>query len=543
MIPRTPRLAIWAAPWLLAAIASAQSPGHDGPVVAEGKTGPARFVAPLLEVFDEERAWDCVAFADRYFRTPGNLGYNATLDHFARILREAGYGEKSGFELRTIRTPLKTPAWNPRSASLEVLLPDAPPRVLHAFEDENGVDRVMLPVNAPEADVQGPLAFTLEDVRPGSVLVTESRLHRRLLRSAEEAGAVLVLSSALFEFTVDPGGGDEHLDAVLYASVPSGTTLPVAQISPRSHRVLAQLASRHEELRVSFRAKVEWNEGPLRTLVAVIVGTSRPEEAVAIAAHVQEPGAGDNASGAGGMVEAARSFAGAVAEGALARPARSLVLLWGDEMRASAIWLDESSREAVAGISADMLGQSRERTGAICLLERGPDPGSLDVLPPDRHTPWGAGRVDEEDLIESGISLVARLALADVGRACGGWSTGEHPFEGGSDHAVFQRRGIPGLLFWHFTDFTYHTGLDRLDRLDREELRRSSVAVTATALAIADLRADDLDRYFRSNELEERLRVDAAREADRPDVAERWRSWCDCVEAWLRRRCVDLEKN
>lgn len=543
MIPRTPRLAVWAAPLLLAGLASAQSPLHDGPTVAEGETGPARFVAPLLEAFDEERAWDCVAFADRYFRTTGNLGYNATLDHFARILREAGYGEESGFELRTIRTPLKNPAWNPRSASLEVLLPDAPPRVLHAFEEESGADRVMLPVNAPDADVQGPLAFTLEDVSKGSVLVTDDRLHRRLLRSAEEAGAVAVFSSALFEFTVDPAGGDEHLDAVLYASVPSGTTLPVAQISPRSHRVLEQLATRHAELRVSFRAKVEWNEGPLRTLVAVIVGTSRPEEAVAIAAHVQEPGAGDNASGAGGMVEAARSFAGAVNDGELARPARSLVFLWGDEMRASAIWLDESSREAIAGISADMLGQSRKRTGAVCLLERSPDPGSLDVLPPDRHTPWGAGRVREEDLIESGISLVARIALADVGSACGGWLTGEHPYEGGSDHAVFQRRGIPGLLFWHFTDFTYHTGLDRLDRLDREELRRSSVAVAATALAIADLRAGDLDRYNRSNELEEKLRIDAARAANRPDVAERWRSWCDGVEAWLRQRCVDLEKN
>jgi len=59
-------------------------------------------------------------------------------------------------------------------------------------------------------------------------------------------------------------------------------------------------------------------------------------------------------------------------------------------------------------------------------------------------------------------------------------------FEGGSDHVVFIEKGIPAVLFWHFTDFAYHTSLDRLDHLDLEEMHRTGAAILCTALALAD---------------------------------------------------------
>ena len=134
------------------------------------------------------------------------------------------------------------------------------------------------------------------------------------------------------------------------------------------------------------------------------------------------------------------------------------------------------------------------------------------------------------------MGVVARAALHDVAAEVGGWETAEHPWEGGSDHDVFLRRGVPAVLFWHFTDFTYHTGLDRLDRIDPEELRRSSVAVLATALAIADPRRPDLARYRQGVELERALRVEVAREAGRLETAQDWEEWCDGALAWIDER-------
>jgi hypothetical protein len=197
-----------------------------------------------------------------------------------------------------------------------------------------------------------------------------------------------------------------------------------------------------------------------------------------------------------------------------------------------------TSTRPVAGISADMLGQSAEQTGAVCLLERMPDPGALVTLPPDQHTAWGGGRVREEQLVPTGLAVVARMALADVGRHVGGWQASENPWEGGSDHDIFQQRGVPAVLFWHFTDFSYHTSLDRLEMLDAAELRRTCTAVLATALAVADARESDLERFARSVELEREVRVRAARKAENDELVAKWESWCDGAQEWLRALCA-----
>jgi hypothetical protein len=62
---------------------------HNGPQVAEGDTGPARYVPALYESFDSERALGDAGFADGHYRTPGGEGYDLTLDRFAERLKEA----------------------------------------------------------------------------------------------------------------------------------------------------------------------------------------------------------------------------------------------------------------------------------------------------------------------------------------------------------------------------------------------------------------------------------------------------------------------
>jgi hypothetical protein len=191
-----------------------------------------------------------------------------------------------------------------------------------------------------------------------------------------------------------------------------------------------------------------------------------------------------------------------------------------------------------------MTGESREKTGAIALLERGPDPGAIEPLVPDAHTPWGKAEVDPASLVPNGLALIARCALLDVGTLPGeamqGWETADHPYEGGSDHDVFIARGIPAALIWHFTDFAYHTSLDRLEHVDAAELRRTGVALMATALALADPRPADLDRYLRSLNEERNVRVAAAEGASMPALADQWRAWCDGARQWLRIECLRI---
>ena len=58
-----------------------------------------------------------------------------------------------------------------------------------------------------------------------------------------------------------------------------------------------------------------------------------------------------------------------------------------------------------------------------------------------------------------------------------GWVVRTNPYEGGSDHTVFTRAGVPALLNWHFTDRYYHTNLDTIDKMSAAEMQHVAIAV------------------------------------------------------------------
>src|SRR4029079_3771663 len=143
-----------------------------------------------------ERALSTVKFADRFYREPGNDGFEAVIDAVAKDLREAGYGSVDGLEIEIVSTPMKSPAWTPHSARL-TLVDGGKEQVLHSFGAPEDRDRTMLPRNAPSADVEGRIVTALDAVVPGSVLLVDTPLRKALLEDAQQRGAAAVLSSDL----------------------------------------------------------------------------------------------------------------------------------------------------------------------------------------------------------------------------------------------------------------------------------------------------------------------------------------------------------
>lgn len=518
---------------------------HVGPPVELDETGPARFAPALYDAYKQSRAMELVSFIDRFYRAPANRGYDEVLARLDTVLREAGYGgPERRLELAVLDVGMED-AWTPVSGEIKLLVDGEEPRVLHGFHESTDEDRVMLPIHAPSCHVTGEVALHLDDLKQGMILVTEVPANRVIAR-AKSRGAAAVISASLYPFNEDPSGAKRHLDAIQFRSATVGEGLPVAQISPRSlqtiEAALERAAKRGANVRMTLEAEVVEERRPLRTLMARVIGAKHPDEAVVMVSHVQEPGACDNASGVAGLVESASSLAGLLTSGKLPWPDCTLVFLWGDEFRQSESWLANTTRTPIAAISSDMTGQSKE-TGAIALLERNPDPGALKVLPPDAHTPWGAGRVTKDDLMPNGLAVIARCAMADVNVIEGGaWTTAEHPWEGGSDHDIFIRRKVPAILFWHFTDFAYHTSLDRMKFVDPDEMRRTAVALLSTGLAVASAQPGDLDRYLKTLERERLVRVGAADDVNDPEMAELWRQWCESTRGWLRNLCLDIDE-
>jgi len=511
-----------------------------GPGVIVSDAGPARFVAGLYDAFDVERALATTAFMDARHRTPGGPGFDQSLDRIAAELRRAGFGSQARLELHEVLAALADPVWIGTSARLAMRTPDGHEEVLHEFSSPADRDRCLLPRHAPSARIEGEACFSLDELRPGGVLVTETLVRPDLVLRARNGGAAAIVSASLGTYNVDPTGRERHLDAVHWRELEPGGDVPVAQISPRSFEALRAAHERHGSVVVSYQAESRTAGMQARTLVATIVGEEHADETVVLTAHVQEPGASDNASGAAGLLECALGLAERIGRGDLAAPSRSLTFLWGAELAGSEAWMASTERTPVAAIASVMAGESRGETGAIPLLERHPDPGAVRELPPDQHTLWGRYDVDPGWLVPNGLAVIARCAMVDVSLRAGAWETSENPYEGGTDHDVFIHAGIPAVLFWHFTDFTFHTSLDRMDMVDGDEIRRASVAAVATALSIADPVPADLDRYLRTNLLETALRVAAAREADDEELAEDWNRWGNGARHWLRALCLGM---
>ena len=517
---------------------------HVGPDVALGADGTARFAGPLLNSFRPDRAMDTLRFVDRFYRAPGNDGYEAVVNRLVQSLEAAGFrqGDASArLQLEVVSEPMDMPAWTPLSGKLSLQERDGTERTLHEFHRSEDTERTLLPMNADSADVTGRIALSLEDLHEGDILVTKANLNQVLPR-AKKHGAAGVVSASLYSFNIDPSGEDRHLDAIQYRRLKSRPGLPVMQVSPRTFRRIEVAALRDRNAKLHMQASVRWDDRPLRTVIATIKGGDRPDEAVAVVSHIQEPGACDNASGVAGLLESVVSLTEALGKGTLPWPRRSLSFAWGDEFAQSRTWLKSTEAKPIAAISSDMTGQARS-TGAIGLLERMPDPGAVRVLPPDAHTPWGASPVEPEDLNPNGFAVIARCAVIDVGqRAEGDWQTADHPWEGGSDHDVFNEQGIPAVLFWHFTDFTYHTSLDRLEYVDPAEMRRTQCAILSAAMGVADAAPTDLGRYLKSLDKEIELRVSTAQAEEDEDLVQMWNDWGRGARQWMRNLCLGIDE-
>ena len=313
-------------------------------------------------------------------------------------------------------------------------------------------------------------------------------------------------------------GADSNL-----AAMEAGTPIVEWNISPDQYNALRTMLDQGCTVEVNVATvgqmygmsdpQVDAAQGQL-TAIAEIKG-SDPElqkQRVVLAAHVQEPGCDDNATGVALNLELAVKMKQLIDEGLIPRPERTIVFMWGDEMSFSSLYLDAHEEEIgdiICCIDLDMVGEDPDKTGGPMRIEKAPDPSAyynytLDNIPedplyydasrsdsegnfvrlPDSHTLWGAGDPASCDLggifINDLYMASAQSAQAAVKTTLGyDFEVDVCPYEGGSDHTKFLERGVPAVLTWHFTDYVYHTTVDTLYMASADEME--SVGITSLA--------------------------------------------------------------
>jgi aminopeptidase YwaD len=462
-----------------------------------------RVYLALSKAFAPDRAMQVVTAMSRGWRLPGNPAFESSQDLISRDLEDAGFRKTPGPAANRPGSqwyeeyPLNTPAWEPVSA--KITLGDGA-IVLDSARD---IDRVSLCINSfptPDSGTTAPLVSVgrgvdaadyekAGDVR-GKIVLGEADAGRLFELAVRQRGAVGVLSTAAAPYT-RPADTPE---IVQWSGIRYDDALHAFgfKISPRLAALLKQrVAAGEATLRVDINTR--FHQRPARTLVAEIAGAVRPGERIVLVAHVQEPGANDNASGCATLLEIARALAGGITRGTIPPPARTLTFLWGDEISESRQWLraDASRQQSVRyAFSLDMTGEDVSKTGGDFLIEKQPDPSAVWVRPSDPHSEWGSSRVSAESLKGDLLNDVHLAACLRRARDTG-WVVKANPYEGGSDHSVFLAAGIPSLLDWHFTDRYYHTNLDTPDKTSPAEMANVGIAVGTTAWLLAS--ADEKD--------------------------------------------------
>ena len=178
-------------------------------------------------------------------------------------------------------------------------------------------------------------------------------------------------------------------------------------------------------------------------------------------------------------------------------------------------------------MSLDMTGEDTAKTGGTFLIEKEPDPSALWDRPSDPHSEWGAGKVDPA-MVRGQLLNDLHLAVALRRARDTGWVVRTNPYEGGSDHTVFTRAGVPALLNWHFTDRYYHTNLDTIDKTSAAEMQHVATAVGTTALFLASADAADVAAMTRlmNDGARARLATEQTNQAS-PEILAAWHKWYD----------------
>jgi Iap family predicted aminopeptidase len=199
----------------------------------------------------------------------------------------------------------------------------------------------------------------------------------------------------------------------------------------------------------------------------VLLGSEWPEETLVVHAHRDHgihPGANDNGSGFGTMVEVATAMAAL-------RPRRSIEFLCttaeegttpGVQAYVEARRSEGTLADLRAAIDLDMFGVG----GRLKLVELGLWPDT-DPIP---HTEW---------LMRLLEGIADELGY-DVGRMTAPWGVAES--------GRFIQAGVPAVWFWKPDDFYYHSVHDSIDNLDGNSLK---AVADITAIALSRMANDD----------------------------------------------------
>ena len=356
---------------------------------------------------------------------------------------------------------------------------------------EHSTNRNMIALNSystPKEGITAEVVYVKDlkklktlDIK-GKIVFAETHPYRIFNQAIVESGAAGLITYNNPKY-LQP---EKNTTSIQFRSIPLNETIKPWAIA-MSYETKERLKTKLKEGKVVLDVMVKTNVYPSEelTIIADIKGNQYPKERLVFSAHIQEPGANDNATGVGVALEMA-TLTAKLKEQKRFSPNRTLTFLWGDEIVSTNRYVKEDSiraKDIKWGISLDMVGEDTKKTGGTFLIEKMPDPSAIWTRGNDKHTEWGGQKMKLSQMKPHYLNDFLIDKFKEQGKRAN-WVVNTNPFEGGSDHVPFLGRNIPSVLFWHFTDQFYHTDNDRLDKVSKETLKNVGVASLVSAYSL-----------------------------------------------------------
>ncbi len=353
--------------------------------------------------------------------------------------------------------------WKPRSGILQLLEPAK--KTLADFETEP----ISLAAQSRSADITTEVVYVGKGVSDsdydgkevgGKLVLTESKASLVHKIACIEHGAAGVLTY------VPPSGTDEIAGMRRYEGLwPEPGEGEKAKLGFALRQAdglkIKQWLQEGKTVRVHAKVDAELEPGPFELLSAVIPGKDTSRE-VWLMAHVchPHPGANDNASGAGAILEVLRAISRLISSGKIDTPDNSIRCFWVPEWHGT-IKLIEHDRNLVsrcrALINVDMVGGDPAKTGSVLGLHR--TPYSLPTTLNNVVEYWLS--TERERKREPGLGgTICPLPFE------------YRVYEGGSDHFLFTDSNVrvPAVMVLQWPDKFYHTSADTPDKIDPQQM-------------------------------------------------------------------------
>ncbi|HWB86723.1 MAG TPA: M28 family peptidase [Bryobacteraceae bacterium] len=437
---------------------------------------PDSLIRTLLAEISVDNSLRQTAAIASHARYPNSAGFFETADYVAAQARS--YGLQN---VHVERFPTREPMWDAVEAELDLISPvfrrlstlQRVPELLAQHSRDGDVTAELVDVGdgTSESDFDGKQVngkILLADGQPGPVW-----------RAMGERGAAGMICAGAGEYF----GRHTPADAVVWGEAPPGAF--AMMISPRQGARLRALLKRGVvKVRMHGRA-ARVTPGAIGMVEGEIPG-EMPGSDIVLAAHLdhQKPGANDNASGSGTLLELARTVNHLIAAGKIPKPKRTLRFWWTTEIRSEEAYFRQHPEEAkkiVLSVVLDQAGGELRKENNFIIID---------------NPTWLPSYAD--DLIENLAEYVKeRYAPAEhapdaLWVARGGSSqsmrTVYWDYQEITDEVAFESREaqIPGIALAVPSLDLIHTNLDTTDKLDPTWMKRSAVMTLAPALYVAN---------------------------------------------------------